>query len=229
MKVLIVYAHHEPKSFTASLKNLAMETLTAQGHEVKVSDLYAMKFKSIADRDDFTELDDPSYMNYLLQEKLASAKHTFAPDIVAEQEKVTWADFIIFHFPIWWFSAPAILKGWFDRVMAAGFAWDFGKIYAQGLLRGKKAMVAITTGGPREFYQPNGAHRAAIEQMLHPIIHGTLHFCGLDVLPPFTAYAVFIVGEEGRKKYLKEYKERLLNLEKTESLLRHPPINEVSK
>jgi NAD(P)H dehydrogenase (quinone) len=70
MKVLIVYAHHEPKSFTASLKNLAMETLTAQGHEVKVSDLYAMKFKSIADRDDFTELDDPSSRKNWLRQSI---------------------------------------------------------------------------------------------------------------------------------------------------------------
>jgi len=229
MKVLIVYAHHEPKSFTASLKNLAVETLTAQGHEVKVSDLYAMNFKSIADRDDFTELDDPNYMNYLLQQKSASAKKIFTPDILEEQAKVAWADFILFHFPVWWFSAPAILKGWFDRVFAAGFAWDFGKIYAQGVLRGKKALVAVTTGGPLQLYQPNGAHRATIVQMLHPIIHGTLHFCGLDVLPPFVAYAVFIVGDEGRKKYLEQYQERLRDIENTEPLLLHPPLNEIGK
>jgi NAD(P)H dehydrogenase (quinone) len=221
MKVFVVYAHHEPKSFSASLKELAVSLLTGQGHQVKVSDLYAMKFKAPADRDDFLKLDDPGYMNYLMQERSASAQKTFVKNIVEEQAKVTEADFLLFNFPIWWFSAPAILKGWFDRVLATGFAWDFNKIYQLGLLRGKKAMVTVTTGGPLELYQPAGAHRATIEQILHPIIHGTLHFCGLDVLPPFAAYAVFTAGDDGRKKYLEQYRQRILSLETAEPLLKH--------
>ena len=85
----------------------------------------------------------------------------------------------------------------------------------KGLLRGKKAMLAVTTGGPKEFYSKEGVHAAEIVEMLHPIIHGTLFFCGMDVLPPFVAYSVFQAGEEGRKRYLEEYKNRLLGLETT--------------
>ncbi|MEH2555053.1 putative NADPH-quinone reductase [Bradyrhizobium algeriense] len=51
--VLVVHAHPEPKSLTSALKNLAVETLTAQGHTVQVSDLYAAKWKAVADRGDF--------------------------------------------------------------------------------------------------------------------------------------------------------------------------------
>ena len=46
---------------------------------------------------------------------------------------------IILHFPLWWFGVPAILKGWFDRVLVKGFAYDAGKVFATGLLRGKTA------------------------------------------------------------------------------------------
>ena len=52
MKVLIVHAHPEPKSFTAALRDQAVETLQAQGHEVRVSDLYAMNWNPVASAGD---------------------------------------------------------------------------------------------------------------------------------------------------------------------------------
>jgi len=221
MKILIVYVHHEQKSFTNALKDLAVKTLSEQGHEIQVSDLYAQKFKAVADERDFKNLTSKDYVNYMMEQKTAAATDTFADDIKSEQEKVKWADFILIQTPIWWFSVPAILKGWFDRVFATGVTWDFGAIYDKGLLRGKKGMLAITTGGPFELYQPDGAHQATIEQVLYPINRGTLYFCGMDVLPPFVAWSVFQAGDEGRKKYLDEYKQRLLDLERTEPILKH--------
>ncbi|MDP2812295.1 MAG: NAD(P)H-dependent oxidoreductase [bacterium] len=221
MKILIVYAHHEPKSFSSALKDLAVKVLSGEGHEVRVSDLHAQGFKAVADEHDFKELLDKNYVNYMLEQKNSTTKGVFAEDITVEQEKIKWADFILIQTPIWWFSVPAILKGWFDRVFATGITWDFGAIYDKGLLRGKKGMLAITTGGPSELYQPQGAHQATIEQVLYPINRGTLYFCGMDVLPPFVAWSVFQAGDGGRKKYLEEYKKRLLNLEHTELLLKH--------
>ncbi|AHV95744.1 NAD(P)H-dependent oxidoreductase [Paenibacillus sabinae] len=61
MNVLIVYAHPEPKSFNGALKDLAVAFLTAEGHQVQVSDLYAMKFKAAADRDDFLKAENPDF------------------------------------------------------------------------------------------------------------------------------------------------------------------------
>jgi NAD(P)H dehydrogenase (quinone) len=224
MKVFIVYAHHEQRSFNGALKNLAVSILTEQHHAVKVSDLYAMKFNPVASKQDFLKLPDSQETNYMLMQKSTSQKGRFAKDIDDEQEKVRWADFILFQFPIWWFSAPAILKGWFDRVLACGFAWDFAKTYSSGLLRGKKAMLSVTTGGGQEGYSEKGANLATINQILHPIMHGTLYFCGMEVLPPFVAYGAFQVGDPGRKKYLEEFKQRLLTLETTRLLKSYSPV-----
>ena len=99
---------------------------------MKCSDLYAMNFGAAAGRGDFTGLATPDYLQYIMEEKNASEKNLFTDDIKEEQEKLRWADFIIFQYPVWWFSVPAILKGWFDRVLAAGFAWDFGRMYDYG-------------------------------------------------------------------------------------------------
>jgi NAD(P)H dehydrogenase (quinone) len=221
MKCLIVYAHPEEKSFNGSMKNLAVKTLSDQGWEIKVSDLYKMKFKAFADRDDFTGRADPGYLNYIIEQKNASEHKLFAADIRQEQEKVLWADFILFQYPLWWTSVPAILKGWFDRVLATGFAWDFGKMYDQALLKGKKSMVAVTTGGAENFYQPDGPHGVKMEQVLYNVTHGTLYFCGIDVLPSFVAYSVFQAGDEKRQAYLKEYQERLLSLKTTAPIPYH--------
>ncbi len=222
MKCLIVYAHPEERSFNSSMKNLAVSTLQEQGWQVKVSDLYNMKFNPVAGKDDFLELENPGRLNIIMEQKHASTKGFFSRDIKEEQEKVLWADFIILQFPVWWFSAPAILKGWFDRVLATGFAWDFGRMYDKGLLVGKKAMSVVTTGGPADFYLPEGPHGENIEQVLYAINHGTLFFCGLEVIPPFTAYSVFQVGDEKREEYLRGYKQRLMNMNTVASLKYHP-------
>ena len=69
---LIVYANEEPHSFNAAMKNLAVHNLEAQGHSVVVSDLYWMKFKAVADGEDFLERRDRSYLKRQLEEKAAA-------------------------------------------------------------------------------------------------------------------------------------------------------------
>jgi NAD(P)H dehydrogenase (quinone) len=71
MNVLIVYAHPEPASFNGSLKDLAVEVLTGAGHEVRVSDLYAMEFNPAAGRHDFLEVANPSYFRLQNEQKHA--------------------------------------------------------------------------------------------------------------------------------------------------------------
>jgi NAD(P)H dehydrogenase (quinone) len=221
MKVLVVYAHPEPKSFNGAMKDLAVNVLANEGHNLKLSDLYAMNFNPVASAHDFSGRVDSDYMNYLLEQRNASENNSFSTDIVEEQQKVRWADFLVFQTPIWWFSVPAKLKGWFDRVLALDFAWGFGAIYDKGLLRGKKAMMAVTTGGPEEYYSKQGAHGATINEILYPITRGTLYFCGMEVLPTFVAWAVFQVDDEVRKRYLDVYKKRLQNLKRTKPMEGH--------
>jgi NAD(P)H dehydrogenase (quinone) len=143
MNVLIVLAHPEPNSLNGHLKDIAVETLTSNGDEVKVSDLFAMKFKAVLDEDDFTERVDKSVFNPIIEQYNAVKTGKVPEDVAAEMKKVKWADLIIFQFPVWWTSFPAILKGWIDRVFANGFAFDAaeGKMYTEGLLKGKKALL----------------------------------------------------------------------------------------
>jgi NAD(P)H dehydrogenase (quinone) len=221
MNVLVVYAHPEGNSFNAALKEKTVSILGGTGNKVAVSDLNEMDFKPALDTRDFLELENPASVNYLMEQRNASAKGLFAPDIKAEQEKVTKADLVVIHFPVWWFSAPAILKGWFDRVLAAGFAWDFGKIYKDGLLPGKKGMLVVTTGGNAQIYSKDGLHGTDMDQVLYHINHGVLYFCGMRVLPPFVAYSAFQVGDEGRRRYLEEYEARLKKIDSLEPI-RYP-------
>lgn len=211
MKILIVYAHPEPKSFNGAMKELAVSVLEQQGHLVRVSDLYAMKFKAVAGKDDFLELSNPNHFNLLKEQSFAYKNQKFADDIVREQEKVSWADFIILQFPLWWSDPPAILKGWLDRVLAAGFAYGPG-LYDQGNLRGKKAMLSITTGSEKEVFGVNKI-KGQLEERLYNIQHETLFFCGLTVLEPFIAYSPEWGNSETRKKYLSKYELLLTNID----------------
>ncbi|HLG91097.1 MAG TPA: NAD(P)H-dependent oxidoreductase, partial [Candidatus Saccharimonadales bacterium] len=154
-----------------------------------------------------------NHFNYMLEQKhAANLDMAFSPDIVGEIQKLRVAELVLFVTPIWWFSVPAILKGWFDRVLAMGVAWDGGKIYEHGLLRGKQAMLLAAAGGPAEYYREEGRHKATPLQILHPINHGTLAFCGFDVHEPFVALNVLGMGTANRAKTLTDLQFRMEHL-----------------
>jgi NAD(P)H dehydrogenase (quinone) len=221
MKILIVYAHEEPHSFNAAMKNVALRVFQEQGHLVTVSDLYRMRFKAVADGEDFLERRDRHTLKRQVEERAALDLGTLAHDIVVEQQKLREADLLIFQFPLWWFSMPSILKGWVDRVLTMGFAYGGGKWYDQGGLRGRRAMLALTTGSPRESFSPEGLN-GDMDQILYPIQHGILYFCGFEVLPPFVAYGPAHLGDEDRKSVLADYEKRLQLLEALDPIPFHP-------
>ena len=212
MNILLVYAHHEPGSLTGSLKNTALSILSGQGHNIMETDLYASGFSPKAEKYDFSSLSG-RHFNYMLEQRHAvSQDFAFAPDIKAEIEKLNQAELVIFHTPIWWLSVPAVLKGWFDRVLAMGVAWDGGRIYEKGLLRGKSAFICAVAGGPKDFYRPGGKHKATIEQILHPIHHGTLAFCGFDIMEPFVVFNSLGLDQAAILSAIKEYQFRISHL-----------------
>jgi NAD(P)H dehydrogenase (quinone) len=217
MRVLIVFAHPEPKSFNAALKDTAVSLFAAQGHEVKVSDLYTMGFDPVGGKKDFTALGDPDFFKYQAEQVNAWKNDLFVPEVKAEMEKLEWADLVIFNFPLWWFSLPAILKGWVDRVFAMGFCYGAGKgVYENGTYRGKKkGMLTITTGGPEIAYGDNGKN-GDIDKIIYHIQHGMLYFVGMDVLPPFIAWSPARLTDEERKKHIENYTAHLQNLDKLE-------------
>jgi len=146
---------------------------------------------------------------------------TLASDIVAEQKKLARAEILILQFPIWWFGMPAILKGWADRVLARGFAYVAGRKYDTGMLRGKTAMIAATTGTSADTYAPDGID-GDIHTVLWPVHNGLLRYCGFDVIEPFIAYMPGRVGPEVRQRYLDDYRARLLDIEHASRLFCHP-------
>ena len=222
MHVLIVYAHPEPKSFNGAMRDTAVETLTAAGHEVVVSDLYAMGFNPVAGPDDMTnDPVNPDHFNLATEQTEAFNKETTAPDILVEMKKLEKAELVIFQFPVWWFGMPAILKGWADRVFARGFAYLPGRKYDTGMFKGKLAMVAATTGTSADTYAPDGID-GDILTVLWPIHNGLLRYSGFDVLPPFVAYMPGRVGADGRAAYLESFKKRLSEIETTPRLFFHP-------
>jgi NAD(P)H dehydrogenase (quinone) len=67
-----------------------------------------MRFNTVGGKHDFTSLADPDFFKYGIEQKKAIDSKTFAADVVAEQEKLFRADFLVFQFPHWWFGLPAI-------------------------------------------------------------------------------------------------------------------------
>ena len=212
MRALIVYAHPEPDSFNGTMRDLAVATLTGAGHQVTVSDLYAQDFNPVAGPHDFTSRADGAQLDLGTEQAHAARTGGFAPDVQREIDRLLAADFLLLQFPFWWYSVPAILKGWIDRVFAYGVAYDFGRTWDRGVFRGRRAMLSFTTSAPSTSSWPDGRN-GDLERTLWPLHAGVLALCGFDVLRPFVADAVRWVDDARRQAILEEYRQRLLHLD----------------
>lgn len=223
MRVFIVHAHPEPKSFNGAMTRTATDALRSAGHEVAVSDLYAMGFNPVSDRRNFTTVLDPDYYRQQAEEAHAVAHDGFAPGLQAEMDKLFWCDVLILQFPMWWFSLPAMLKGWVDRVFASGGrVYGGGKWYDRGVFAGKRAMCALTTGGAAPIFSDGGLN-GPIGMILFPINHGILFFTGFTVIEPFIVHGPVRITDAERAAELERYRTRVLSLE-TAPTLHYPKL-----
>jgi len=219
MKYFIVYAHPESTSLNGLLRDRAVITLREAGHSVVVSDLYAMGWKAVADGLDFPVRDPSVPLNYVEASGEAFRTGTQSSDVAEEQRKLLWADFVVFQFPLWWFGMPAILKGWVDRVYAHDFAYGvgvhqgsrWGRRYGEGVLEGRRAMVATTAGGRAAHYGPRGVN-GLIDDLLWPIQHGVFFYPGMTVVPPTVLYEVRGATEDEVDEMARHYVNRLLSM-----------------
>lgn len=208
MKVFAVLAHPEHQSFNGAMYRTAIETFMAGGHEVKTSDLHAMQFDPVSGRHNFITVKDPDYFKQQIEEMHATEAYGFADDIETEIQKIEWCDLMIWQFPLWWFGVPGILKGWVDRVFAMGRTYGGDRIYGNGVFKGKRAMLSLTTGGPPPAYV-KGGFNGDITAILRPIQRGMLQFVGFEVLAPQIIYGPVRLEQGQRTELLTAYAQRL--------------------
>lgn len=137
MKVLVVLAHPNPQSFNQAIAQRAVQTLEMNGHEVIFHDLYREKYDPILE---YAEIPKDAPLDPAIQ------KHC---------EELANADGVIIVHPDWWGQPPAILKGWLDRTIRAGYAYRFDEVgkgmgKSVGLLKAKAGLVFNTSNTPRE-------------------------------------------------------------------------------
>ena len=133
-------------------------------------------------------------------------------DIEREQQRLRTHDTIIFMFPLYWYSTPAILKEWQDLVLEYGFAYGHDGI----ALRGKKLLCAISAGGNDNAYQTSGFNHFSIRELLRPI-EQTATLCGMVYLPPFALFGSRTALEDGRiDRHIEAWRDLLRKLHRGE-------------
>ncbi|MDP2802234.1 MAG: NAD(P)H-dependent oxidoreductase [Phreatobacter sp.] len=101
MRMLVIYCHPCPESFTAALRDRALAALAAAGHEIRLIDLYGEGFDPVMDAGE--------------RRAYHTAGANEAP-VAAHLDALRWAEGLLFVYPTWWYGLPAMLKGWLDRV-----------------------------------------------------------------------------------------------------------------
>ncbi|MCA3511586.1 MAG: NAD(P)H-dependent oxidoreductase [Rhodobacter sp.] len=134
MRLLVVHAHPVPESFNTALCRAVLETARQQGHDVRLIDLHADGFNPVMtaeERRGYTE-DVP-----------------VPPDLRPHVEALQWAEGLILVYPTWWYSQPAILKGWIDRVWRPGITFTLRTATEplRGALHNVRLIGVITTFG----------------------------------------------------------------------------------
>lgn len=201
--VLIVLAHPEPTSFNHALAESMAQGLRGAGHQVEISDLWAQNFRADISRDDFREMADPERFHVQGEQAHAARSQSYAQDIVREQARMAKADNLIVQFPLWWSGPPALLKGWFERVLSYGFAYVDGARFETGLFKGRRAMLSVTAGGTAQRFSEGGQY-GPIGPILMPFQRLALGYLGFEVADPMVFYGVPRTDEATREAYLKE-------------------------
>jgi len=122
-----------------------------------------------------------------------------------EQRRLREHDVVVFMFPLYWYSTPAILKEWQDLVLEYGFAYgDDGTA-----LHGKTFFCCVSAGGSEAAYQTEGYNHFTIRELLHPL-EQTASLTGMYYLPPFVLYGARTALDEGRLESHKSHLKGLL-------------------
>ena len=138
MRVLVISAHPSRTSFTAGLADEVQDALRQDSHDVRYHDLCAEGFNPVLSS--FERINHRASVDIRLAE---------TPDMRTHIEDLRWCEALVFVYPTWWSGQPAILKGWFDRVLMNGVAWSMpqGATLIKPELSNVRRIVAVTTHG----------------------------------------------------------------------------------
>jgi NAD(P)H dehydrogenase (quinone) len=179
-RVLIILGHPSEASLCGAIANAYLKGAQAAEHEVRFLSLGKLKFDPIL-RDGYNTI------------------QALEPDLVAAQESIAWAEHIVFVYPIWWGSIPAILKGFFDRIFLPGFAFKFRKeaLMVDGLLKHRTAHLIATMDTPPWYYRL--VYRMPGHNQMKRTI---LEFCGIKPVKISSFGPVKISTKAIREKWL---------------------------
>lgn len=186
MKHLIVCADPNSNGFCRKIVTTLVETLQEAKKEVVVRNLYDLKFDPVLSEADL----------------LIISKEDAMADVKEEQEQIQDASVVTFVYPVWWLGAPAILKGYFDRVFSQGFAYSVGAKGLERGLEGKRAVVINIMGAQEESYEKKGF----IEAMCKTTDVGILNYVGFEVIEHVYFGSISSADEKTKQEYLEEVK-----------------------
>lgn len=185
MKHLIILTHPSPNSLNALFKQTLADHLFEQGHEVEIRDLYEINFNPVLSPEDMT----------------GQRRGEVSPDVKSEQEWILWADNLIVIHPIWWTGAPALFKGYIERVFSYGFAYRYDQGVQKGLLAGKQLVIINTHGKSHQEYEAMGMNTA----LSLTSDTGIYTYCGFEVRKHF----FFDKADKASPETIEEWKSQI--------------------
>lgn len=183
MRVLALFAHPVRRSFTGVLLDRFAEGLAEAGHAIEVADLYREGFTAFFKPEDYAQFSGGA----------------MPEEVRREQARVDRADGLAFIFPVWWWSFPAILKNYIDRVFSEGWAYHFTVERSEGMLKDRPTLLLCSAATRRRTYAKYGYDAAMTAQ----IDTGILGYCGIKDVRKYLFYEVD-TSPELRARYLEE-------------------------
>ena len=193
---LVVLAHPDPRSFNGSWAVSTKQSLAALGYQVHWSDLTTMGFDAVESAPHYQGFPDDRPFDPLKAQEHSSAAGSLPEEIENEIAKIKQSDLLVFHFPLWWFAPPAVLKGWLDRVLVHGGLHTVDQRFDKGIFRGRRALFCVTTGASEQECAFNGKE-GDVQMLLWPTAY-TLRYLGFDILQPEIVHGVhgYFEGDE---------------------------------
>ena len=183
MNILVIYAYPNKEGLNYTIKETILKNID-KTHTIKKIDLYKEKFNPVL---------------YFDKEHKRRNLH-LDEETEAYRELIKWSEYIIFIYPIWWGSMPAILKGFIDRVFAKDFAYKYKGIMPIGLLKGKQSWIINTHDTPAWYVK---IHQQDYGHVLKKQI---LKFCGIKKVKHTTLSFVRKSDKKKRDKFLMKIK-----------------------